>query len=131
MQWLIDLIIEAIGIPPVFIDRGNPAARDMGFFNFTIDGAWHDVDLSGVVPVGATGVCLAVEIKANTADVLIDWRKKDNVNTINKSRVLTYLANVETSNDCTLAVNSDRVVQYRVIGAGVTDLSMVVKNWWF
>ncbi|GAH71411.1 unnamed protein product, partial [marine sediment metagenome] len=45
-----------IGRPTGFVDRGDPAAYDYAKEDLTIDGAWHDMDLSGIVSEFAKAV---------------------------------------------------------------------------
>ena len=62
MQWLIDIIAEKvkneIGIPPVFVDRGDVPFWDIDDFSTLFDNAWHTIDLSLIVPEGTSAILL-------------------------------------------------------------------------
>ncbi|GAH45435.1 unnamed protein product, partial [marine sediment metagenome] len=65
-----------IGKAPVFVDRGDPAAYDYAKEDLTIDGAWHDMDLSGIVSEKAKAVFILGHVQGNGVDWKISFRKK-------------------------------------------------------
>lgn len=134
MQWLTDIIVERvineIGIPPVFIDRGDPAAPDFTEPNFTQDFAWHDLDLSGIVPDGAQGVLLGINVASLTVAKLIEFRKDGNSNTFNVSSIITQVASTAITADLSCPISSDRKLEYRVHTVLWHILNLTVKGWW-
>ena len=135
MQWLIDLIKEWIiaqgYLTHGFVDRGDPAARDFVTGDFTTDGNWHDLDLSGIIPAGAKGICFICYIKDDLAAVFIDFRKKGNVNEENKSTIRSEAAGLWRYEDLTCAVSTDRKIEYKSTVTTFDFIRMTVKNWWF
>ena len=105
MQWLIDIIaakvIATIGIPPVYIDRGDPASWDFGTGQLIEDFQWHTYSLASIVPAGASAVALFVIIIAPLDECSIAFRRTGNVNTKNIS--------------CCIAVTADMLYCYDVI----------------
>lgn len=130
MQWLIDLVIEAIGIPPVFIDRGDPAVPDFPVGSFIIDNAWHDLDLSGIVPATASAVLLAIEIASINAASQVILRKKGNINHINISQILTQVGGFLISGDFVCPIGSDGLLEYQIPPNPWIFLNVTVKGWW-
>jgi len=131
MQWLIDLIIEAIGIPPCYIDRGDPAAADFTIADFNITNAWTMLDLSAIVPEGATAVNCSFTIKATSVNRKFRLRRHGNVNDIAMGKVRTQVANVLIGDNCTVAVDADRKVDYWRELIGINFCNMNILGWWF
>ena len=130
MQWLIDLIIESIGVPPVFIDRGDPANDDFLVGSLVRDGAWHDLDLSSIVPSNASCVALAAYISGTTVLKWCEFRKKGNVNVYNESYFVTQVANVSITGDFNIPIGSDGLLQYRFQDSTINNGAITVKGWW-
>lgn len=134
MQWLIDIIkawIVAEGyIKTSFVDRGDPAAWDYTLNDFTRDAAWHDLDLSGIVPAGAKAIAVFMKIKSNVVGSNLRLRTNGNVNTSNLTELKTQVANVIISFDVVTIPDGNRVVEYYASLAVWTDISLIVKGWW-
>lgn len=141
MQWLIDIILELI--QPLldalkvtihgqlgFFDRGDPAAVDFTTVNFTTDNAWHDLDLSGIVPANAQSVLFSVVLNDNFIARGFRIRKKGNINGINVCRLDLLIANIDHYADWTCPVNSDRLIEYRATAGAWNTIVLSVKGWW-
>lgn len=130
MQWLIDLIIDAIGVPPCFIERGDPSGYDFMTGYFTIDAAWHEMDLSAIVPAGAKAVSMYAIVQTTTAARYIMFEKNGNVNHMMLATFRTQVANQSMTGDLICAVDEDRKIQYRIEVASWTLIFVNVKGWW-
>lgn len=130
MQWLIDLIIDAIGIPPTFIDRGDPAASDFGFGDFVRDGAWHELDLSGIIPTNATCVLLNFFFAGDTVGRAINFRTPGNVNTVNIQDCHQDVANLPMAYGVLVHPDSNRKIEYVFEISGWFLASLAVRGWW-
>ncbi|MBA7635827.1 hypothetical protein ES703_43431 [subsurface metagenome] len=130
MQWLIDLIIEAIGIPPTFIDRGDPATVDWTEAVLIEDGAWRDLDLSTIVPEGATAVALFARISGTLVGQQIFFRTKGNTHTINMAANRSQVADNENIEDLIVACDTNRVIQYKADADPWNWITITVKGWW-
>lgn len=130
MQWLIDLVIEAIGVPPCFYDRGDPPGFDYGTGTITQDGFWHTIDLSAIVGVGAVAVLLRVRLSDNLTNQLILLRKDGNTNEANAGSVRTQVANINNDGDVIIPLSSDYKIQYKTSSTVFTSINFVVKGWW-
>ena len=114
----------------IFHDRGDPAAAD--FSSFTNDGAYHDLDLSSIVPAGASVVALVVNVTSTVlagGDVF-QLRTKGNTHTINQSFFTTLLPNLAVNGDAIVACDVNRKIQYIMNFAGSPTVSVTVKGWW-
>lgn len=129
MQWLIDLIIEAIGIPPVFIDRGDPAAADWSQATLTLDGTWNDLDLSALVPANASAVMLNCFIADNLVGKSIGFRKSGNANVWNTSAVYTQVAGILNQQDIIVPASANQKIEY-LGDAGIDTILLTVRGWW-
>jgi len=134
MQWLIKLIAEKviaeIGIPPCFIDRGDPTIWDYTKAHFTTDGAWHEFDLSAIVPAGAVAVLFLLRIQDDATDSYYCFRRNGNTRTYNCSRGGTWVANVFGYADHVCPLSSDRKIDYLFKNVVFTNIDFVVKGWW-
>lgn len=134
MQWLIDIVVEAviaeIGIPPTFIDRGDPAIHDFGREDLNIDFNWHDLNLSTIVPKEAKAVTLFTYIIALEPGSNIWFRKKSNTHTQNISRTETQIDGRGISSDHIIACDENQIIQYRIAAATWSTLTITVKGWW-
>ena len=114
----------------MFEDRGDPAVYDYAKEDLTIDGAWHDLDLSSIVPKCAKAVFIIGHLLGPGADWKISFRKKGNVNEINHGGMETLRANVTRHRSSTVACDVNRVIQYKVDNQAWTTLDLAVRAWW-
>ncbi|GAH84380.1 unnamed protein product, partial [marine sediment metagenome] len=93
-----------------FVDRGDPAAVDWVTGDFTRDGAWHDLDLSAIVPAGAKAVVFQGFFKSSVVEEIFQLRKKGNANAVNVSQLRSQVAAVLISGDLTCPCDTDRFI---------------------
>jgi len=134
MQWLIDLIqawVQSQGyLTESFIDRGDPRFADWGEGDFTHDNAWHDLDLSGIVPVGAKCVLIRVWASSFWITSYFDLRMKGNSWNQNSSVAQMQVSGQTYCKDMTCALNGQQVIQYRSNSPGWNFLNTTVRGWW-
>lgn len=130
MQWLIDLIIDAIGVPPCYVDRGDPAAYDYYVGDFTKDGAWHDLDLSAIVPAGAVSVCILIYLKSLSSGRWFRLRQKGKVNEFNICSRITPIAATAYITDGVVTLDANRVIQYKIQNTTWNNIRLCIKGWW-
>jgi len=116
---------------PGFVDRGDPAVYDYAKEDLTIDGAWHDMNLAGIVPIGAKAVFIIGHLQGNGADWTIMFRKKGNVNEVVHGGMETLRANVERHRSSIVALDTNRKIQYKVDDQAWDTLDLAIKAWWF
>ena len=114
----------------MFVDRGDPASYDFVKTDLTIDGAWHDLDLSAIVPAGAAAVHIMGHVEGANVNWNIIFRKKGNTNEINHGAFSTLRAGVERHRSSITAIDVNRVIQYKADNVAWTTLDLVVRGWW-
>lgn len=114
-----------------FVDRGDPSGGDFNAASYTKDGAFHDLDLSSIVPAGAKAVLMRIYFKSDTVGVQLIFRKKGNANTFNISSVFVQVANTFIGYDLVVPCSTARVIQYNVSASGTwANIDTVVGGWW-
>lgn len=113
-----------------FVDRGDAAANDFTLADLTADSAYHDLDLSSIVPAGAKAVVLKLAIMdtATTNRILI-VRKNGNTNAINIFQTRTQVANIYNDTTGIIPCDSSRVIEYSVTTG--TDFAVIHVLGWF
>lgn len=115
---------------PHFHDRGDPSANDFTQATLTVDGAWHDMDLSSIVPVGTKAVLLGGLIRDDAVGNSVMFRENGNTNAYNVERVFTQVANVTLGYTTIVACDTNRVIEYRFVEADFDIAYVNVKGWW-
>jgi hypothetical protein len=123
------------GVTPIgtsYTARSDVAAYDFTKANFTIDGAWHTLDLSGIVPSGAKAVSLLVEFTATVAGRRVLFDRDGYVNHCTAVGVWVPVANYKLGPSLVVPVSTARKIMYNVVAASgeVTDLNLTVTGWW-
>ena len=111
-----------------YTSSGDLASADYVKTDFTMDGTWRDLDLSGKVAAGATLVLIRCDIKHGTPGRYIMFRKKGYNNAINAVMFRAVTADSTESYDAWLEVDGDRVCQYNGPANAFVDLTITVKG---
>ena len=130
MQWLIDIVIEAIGIPPVFINRGDIATQDFSFADFDQDGLQHDLDLSGIVPSNASAVSFWFDGFSATVESPVVFMPKAHTHVTNSCELVAQVAGVLIRGDFVLPIGPDGLIKYFFGTPDWDFMGMYVKGWW-
>lgn len=114
-----------------FVDRGDPATPDRTLPTLTQDNAWHDWDLSAIVPAGAKGVTIRLVVFPLIVGRAVQLRPNGNVNVRVMSEVISQVAGIGASIDGVCAIDNNRVIEYKLAAGGFGVVNMTIKNWWF
>lgn len=135
MQWLIDLIKEWIiaqgYLTTSYVDRGDPAADDFTAIDFTRDGTWYTLDLSGIIPANVKAVSLSFITLSGLAGKRARFRTLGNANEFNISLVGIQVANMLIGHDLIIAPDADGKIEYKLDAGGWAIVTLNVKGWWF
>jgi hypothetical protein len=117
----------------IFKDRGDPAAFDKTLTGFTTDNAYHDWDLSAIVPAGAVAILLRVNARTSSAGSgTLFFRKNGNSKSFAVSELLCSEVGIQQNEDVVVACDSGRVIEYCATATPTWDvMNAVVKGWWF
>lgn len=124
-------ILDAAREYGFFVDRGDPAAVDFTSANFTKDNAWHELNLSSIIPEHAHGIVFSLTVQANAIAKLVTFREPGNAHAQNASKARTIVANMRHQLDCVCVISADRKIEYRAAVAIYEYLEFTVKGWWF
>jgi hypothetical protein len=93
----------------------------------TDDNAYHDLDLSTIVPSGAKAVILEIQLYANTVGAYFYFRKNGNSN---EGRIVVrYVSSGYGNYDMVIVpVDSNRIIEYK-LSADTSVGSVTVSGW--
>lgn len=124
-------ISEALrGIFQMYVDRGDPAAYDFAKEALVIDGAWHDLDLSTIVPKTARAVLLKTRLKSANPGDRVRYRRDGNTNEINTCSCEALRANITQRRMSVVAITSAQVIEYNADDIAWAELDISVRGWW-
>jgi len=112
-----------------YIDRGDHSAHDFSVGDLTTNGAWHDLDLSSIVPAGAKAVLLMVGMSDDAANRIVVFRKNGNTNTFNMSSISNHVTNIPNYGDLIVPCDTNRIIEYLADNATFTSININVKGW--
>ncbi len=105
-------------------------AHDKLIGDFTTDGTAkvNGLDLSGIVPAGATGVVLAGFVQDDAADSWFYIYHSAGA-TISALRLRTAVANIRVNGAATIPIDTDRLMDYQGANLVFTAISIAVLGW--
>ncbi len=117
------------GIGMKYVDRGDVAAYDFELAGLVMDGAGHDMDLSGILPIGARLASMRIFMTVVGAGEYFYLVEKGNVNAINLLRCVGPAAGGSIEMSGIVKTDASRFLTYvgNVQGAGA--LGVVVRGW--
>ena len=114
----------------VYVDRGDLPGWDFGVATLTIDGNWHELDLTNVIgEVAATRVLVRVAISAPGPGYSFWLRQGDNTSNVNASALRSQVAGQYTEHETQIQLPGTQHIAY-LGSAGTTDALLVVRGYW-
>jgi len=113
----------------LYVDRVDPASDDFTLGDLTTDGAWHELDLGGIVPVGAHAVNMIVSVSDNLANQAFTLRKNGNINSKNRLKVNTQVSNIPQYAVGMVACDNNRKIEYTAANTTWGVIRIVVGGW--
>lgn len=113
-----------------YVDRGDPAAEDYTAATLTKDGAWHELDLSAIVPAGAKAITFGLVVLTSTIDSAARFKRFGNLNDKAITGINTQVSNIAFVGDLTVAVNAARKISYFFSNVVWIITNITVKGWW-
>jgi len=108
----------------------DPAAYTYTKASFTLDGTWRDLDMSAIIPAGATAVWLHGRILGAYSGLRILFRRKGNSNTAEWGGLIFQF--VTHWYHMYVPCSALRVIQYNASNdsANITNVDIVVMGYW-
>ena len=112
-----------------FVHRGDPVSVDFTTGNFVKDDAWHDLDLSSIIPLGTKLVFFRITCECVNAARNVLFRKNGDSNFANIVQILTQISNLNISADICVSPDATRKIEYLVNPDTWDVIDLVVKGW--
>jgi len=129
VQWLIDEILKLIPPSSALVIRPQYTSEDFTLPDFDNNNAWHDLDLSGIVPDKAYAVVANLRIGATASSESTRWRTKGSTTEFGAVKAGTYPVGSIRWHQLIIACDSDRIIQYRNTPGSWTYLDFNVYGW--
>lgn len=113
----------------IYIYRGDPASYDWTIGDFVKDDAYHDLDLSSIIPVGTKLVHLHCIGRCDTVGAHIQFRKNGQSNGINNAVLNMQGANITIAADLFVQPDADRKIEYDIFADTWAIINLVVRGW--
>jgi len=114
----------------VFVDRGNALGYDFPNAALTKDSAWHDLDLSALLPAGAIAAALCLEAQVAVVGGDFVLRKKGNSAAYNVSKISSMVVGLWHTCDVIVFVDANRFAQYFFTLGAYSNANITVKGYW-
>lgn len=112
------------------IDRGDPGSDDFVLGDLTTDGAWHDLDLSAIVPAAAKEVKIKIIIQDDLVNGYFEVSTKGHSNIENVGVMRVQVANQKLSAQWTIPFNNyPQIIQYKASNVTWTLIEICVMSW--
>lgn len=115
-----------------FTQRSS-SGYDFSDTTLTIDGAFHDLDLSSIVPLGAKAVLLHIQLRhtAPAVGLYVAFRKNGETNAYDSMYCYPQVANLDIFFNIAVSCDTNRVIEYYVINTATWSvITVTVKGWW-
>jgi len=109
--------------------RGEPGGFDFDQGDLTTDEAWHDLDLSSIIPAGTVAVDLVVSVTDETAGNVIYFRKNGLASNYTSPKIRTQVANIQITDNILVPVDSNGKIEYLTTNTTWTEIKIVVSGW--
>jgi len=126
----IDTGMRATNTPLCARDRGDAGAMDFLVGDFTTDGAWHTLDLSGIIPAHAHAVAVSVAAAATAINKTLKFRTLGNANDFNRTLICTQAGNILSAQDIIVYPDANGRIEYNISPATWILITFCVKGWW-
>ncbi|KKL94701.1 hypothetical protein LCGC14_1862020 [marine sediment metagenome] len=113
----------------ITVNRGNVTDPDWQSVDLTKDDAYHDLDLSGIVPVGTTFVQIIIQFLGFDTTLYLSLKEKDYISAELGHHLSQRVAGTPYMAEVWLGVNADRVIEYKSKNALWLDLQITVAAW--
>lgn len=122
---------ERMPLDGVFTAREDVAAYDKELADFTRDYAWHDWDLSSIVPDGAKAIALLVLMSGTAGNLIFQVRPNGYTNAHTAPELRSQVSGVYVGGTLVVACDAARVIEYRASNSAAwSTIAATVIGWW-
>ena len=116
-----------------YVKRDDVSADDFLIGDLTVDGQFHKLDLSGIVPEAAADNLVHFKVVlANTlVTAFIVFQENGYVNGINFEAVRIQAANIPIYGHIRVEMDANRKIQYKIQNVGTYSYIKIVIRGWF
>lgn len=126
-----DYIGGRVEVGDSFTGRGDIDNYDLTQATMTMDGAFHDWDISGIVPAGTTMVLVGARIADTTVGRFVYVQYKGFLEGVNTSLLVNAVTNKTAYNEFIVPVDPDVLkLEYMTYPAAIDVISFYIKGWW-
>jgi hypothetical protein len=114
------------------VDRGDATAFDFTQADVIIDGAYHDLDCSAIVPATATAIEFTINVKQSAAiadGIGVFLRKKGYTHTFNIAGICPQVINITNTQTMVVACDANRFIQCAITSAFIT-MGITITAWY-
>jgi len=112
-----------------YTDRGDLANYDFTEATLTIDGAWHDMDLSSIVGAGVRLVLLRVIINNTSIGEPANFRTKGYSGAANRATLRIQEAGYVYDTDMWILTDASGIIEYLFSNTTWTSIDITVRGW--
>jgi len=126
-----DYIGGQVQVGDSFTSRGDASAYDLDQDTMSLDGAFHDWDLTSIVPVGTKVVVVKATITDGTVGRYVWLQQKGFTGNRNYALLAALVANKSMTGHFLLSVDSDdRLLEYVTPAAAIDVIGLIIIGWW-
>lgn len=111
-----------------WFDNGDLSSVTYAKEALTADGAWHDLDISGIVGKGSKLVLIQSYLNDNAGDKELKIRTKGNTNEVNIGTCHTQVANKTCDRNIFVYTDVNGIIQYKIDAATWQTIDLVIRG---
>ena len=113
-----------------FVDRGIISDYDFDEGSLTQDGAYHDLDLSAIIPCGNIPVLIQFVCNHTVATKYMKVKKKGATNDYQAFVYCVHTADKDMRGECIVFCDKDRKLEYLFDAPAWLGSRLTVMGWW-
>ena len=111
------------------VERGDPAAFDFTEADLTMDNAWHDLDVSGIIAdANVKWVLVTMHIADAAKNKQLHLRKNGNSNEVAVVCIETLASSDPSHQNGWVPCDGNQVIEYKATAA-ISSVDIVVMGW--
>lgn len=131
MQHIIDIILSQVKESVGYIDRGDTSGPDFLLGAFTIDAAWHNLDLTPIVTGSPRALLFNVLLNV-TPGTPPSARFDASFHPLHGNSVNIHVLrpNINLFFQCLVAIDSNRLLAYNFDVVPWSQIALTISGWW-